>query len=74
VSVVTLKQSATRSADPRQGVLRIAQNLESPKDGALIIHAVMPDGDGEPIRIEPQRVCAALAACGDALARKLSTR
>jgi hypothetical protein len=43
-------------------------------DGALIIYATLPDGSGERIRIEPQRVCAVLAACGDALARKPSTR
>ena len=54
--------------------LRGAHAFEACKDGALIIYATMPDGDGEPIRIEPHRVCAVLAACGDALARKPSTR
>lgn len=54
--------------------LRGAHAFEACKDGALIIYVTMPDGDGEPIRIEPHRVCAVLAACGDALARKPSTR
>lgn len=54
--------------------LRGAHAFEACADGALIIYATMPDGDGEPIRIEPHRVCAVLAACGDALARKPSTR
>lgn len=54
--------------------MRGAHAFEACKDGALIIYATTPDGDGEPIRIEPHRVCAVLAACGDALARKPSTR
>ncbi len=54
--------------------LRGAHAFEACSDGALIIYATMPDGDGEPIRIEPHRVMAVLCACGDALARKPSTR
>ena len=54
--------------------LRGAHAFEACADGALIIYATMPDGDGEPIRVESHRVCAVLAACGDALARKPSTR
>jgi hypothetical protein len=53
---------------------RGAHAFEACKDGALIIYATLPDGDGEPIRVEPHRVGAVLAACGDALARKPSTR
>lgn len=53
---------------------RGAHAFEACADGSLIIYATMPDGDGERIRIEPQRVRAVLAACGDALARKASTR
>lgn len=59
---------------PPGKLLRGAHAFEACKDGALIIYATLPDGDGEPIRIEPHRVCAVLAACGDALARKPSTR
>lgn len=54
--------------------LRGAHCFEACEDGALIIWATMPDGDGEPIRIVPQRVGAVLAACGDALARTPSRR
>jgi hypothetical protein len=54
--------------------LRGAHAFEACADGSLIIYATMPDGDGEPIRIEPHRVMAVLCACGDALARKPSTR
>lgn len=54
--------------------LRGAHAFEACEDGSLIIYATMPDGDGEPIRVEPHRVCAVLAACGDALAKKPSTR
>ena len=59
--------------------LRGALAFEACKDGALIIYVTPPTGaehwwDGEPIRIEPHRVCEVLAACGDALARKPSTR
>lgn len=54
--------------------LRVAHAFEARADGALIIYATLPDGDGEPICIEPHRVGAVLAACGDALARKASTR
>jgi len=54
--------------------LRGAHAFEACKDGSLLIYATMPNGDGEPIRIEPNRVCAVLAACGDALARKPSFR
>lgn len=54
--------------------LRGAHAFEACEDGALIIYATMPDGDGEPIRIEPHRVGAVLAAAGDALAKKPSTR
>lgn len=48
--------------------------FEACVDGALIIYATLPDEDGEPIRVEPHRVCALLAACGDALAGKPSVR
>jgi hypothetical protein len=48
--------------------------FEARADGSLIIWVTMPDGDGEPILIEPRRVPAVLAACGDALAKKPSTR
>ena len=58
----------------RESALRGAHAFEERKDGALIIYATLPDGDGEPICIEPHRVGAVLAACGDALARKPSTR
>jgi len=54
--------------------IREALAIEACADGALILYAELPDGDGEPIRIEPPRVSAVLAACGDALARKPSTR
>lgn len=53
---------------------RGAHAFEACADGSLIIYATMPNGDGEPIRIEPQRVSAVLAACGDALAREPSVR
>ena len=53
---------------------RGAHAFEACADGSLVIYATLPDGDGEPIRIEPHRVGAVLAACGDALARKPSTR
>ena len=54
--------------------MRGAHAFEARRDGSLVIYATMPDGDGEPIRIEPHRVMAVLCACGDALARKPSTR
>jgi hypothetical protein len=54
--------------------LRGAHAFEARKDGSLVIYATMPDGDGEPIRIEPQRVRGVLCACGDALAREPSVR
>jgi len=54
--------------------LRSVNGFEAREDGSLVIYATMPDGDGEPIRVEPHRVCATLAACGDALARKPSRR
>jgi hypothetical protein len=47
--------------------------FEARADGSLIIWITMPDGDGEPILIEPRRVPAVLAACGDALAKKART-
>jgi hypothetical protein len=53
---------------------RGAHAFEACADGSLIIYATMSDGDGEPIRIDPHRVSAVLATCGDALARKPSTR
>jgi hypothetical protein len=53
---------------------RGAHAFEARADGSLIIYATLPDGDGEEIRIEPHRVGAVLAACGDALAKKPSTR
>lgn len=58
----------------KKEILRCAHAFEACKDGSLIIYAMMPDGDGEPIRVEPHRVSAVLAVCGDALARKPSTR
>lgn len=48
--------------------------FEARADGSLIIWITTPDGDGEPILIEPRRVPAVLAACGDALSKKPSTR
>jgi hypothetical protein len=54
--------------------MRGAHAFEAREDGALIIYATLPDGDGERIRIEPHRVCSVLAACGDALAKKPNTR
>jgi hypothetical protein len=54
--------------------MRGAHAFEACEDGSLIIYATLPDGDGAPIRVEPHRVSAVLAACGDALARKPSTR
>lgn len=59
--------------------LRDALSFEARKDGALIIYVTPPTGaehwwDGAPIRIEPDRVSAVLAACGDALAKKASIR
>lgn len=53
---------------------RGANAFESRSDGSLVIYATMPDGDGEPIRVEPHRVGAVLAACGDALAGRRSVR
>jgi hypothetical protein len=58
---------------------RGAHAFEARKDGSLVIYVTSPDGAthwsiGEPIRIEPHRVLAVLAACGDALARKPSVR
>lgn len=52
--------------------LRGAHCFEAREDGSLIIWATMPDEDGEPIRIEPNRVTAVLRACGAALAKKPS--
>ena len=54
--------------------LRGCNGFEARADGSLVIWATLPDGDGEPIRVEPHRVCAVLAASGDALARKPSSR
>jgi hypothetical protein len=54
--------------------MRGAHAFEARRDGSLVIYATLPDGDGEPIRVEPHRVMAVLCACGDALARKPSTR
>lgn len=53
---------------------RGAHAFEARADGTLIIYASMPDGDGEPIHIEPHRVRAVLLACADALAGKRSMR
>jgi hypothetical protein len=57
---------------------RVALAFKACKDGALIIYADLPAiehwWEGEPIRIEPRRVCEVLAACGDALAKKSSVR
>lgn len=53
---------------------RGAHAFEARVDGTLVIYASMPDGDGEPIHIEPHRVKAVLAACADALAGKRSMR
>jgi hypothetical protein len=70
-----LKPPGKRSKPPdKPSKLRGAHAFEACEDGSLIIYAAMPDGDGEPIRIEPHRVSAVLAACGDALAKKPSTR
>lgn len=63
-----------KKAPEKKPKLRDAHCFEACADGALIIYATMPDGDGEPIRIDPHRVSAVLAACGDALARKASRR
>ena len=60
--------------DDENDGLRGAHAFEARADGSLVLYATMPDGDGEPLRIEPHRVPAVLAACGDALARKPSTR
>ena len=60
--------------DDENDGLCAAHAFEARADGSLVLYATMPDGDGEPIRIEPHRVPAVLAACGDALARKPSTR
>jgi hypothetical protein len=54
--------------------LRGCNGFEARADGSLVIWATLPDGDGEPIRVEPHRVCAVLAASGDALAKKASSR
>lgn len=53
---------------------RGAHAFEARADGTLVIYASMPDGDGEPIHIEPHRVRAVLLACADALAGKRSMR
>lgn len=68
------RPTAGSAAAPCPFKLRGAHAFEACEDGALIIYATLPDEDGEPIRIEPHRVAAVLAACGDALARKSSTR
>ena len=60
--------------EPKKAELRGAHAFEACKDGSLVIYATLPDGDGEPIRIEPHRVMAVLYACADALAGKPSTR
>ena len=62
-----------RSTSSNDG-LHGAHAFEAREDGSLIIWATLPNEDGAPIRIDPRRVCAVLAACGDALARKPSTR
>lgn len=51
--------------------MRGAYAFKARGDGSLVIY---PNGDGEPIRVEPHQVMAVLCACGDALARKPSTR
>jgi hypothetical protein len=53
--------------------MRGAHAFEACADGSLVIYATMPDGDGEPIRIEPHRVRAVLAACVDALTKEPNT-
>ena len=64
---------------PGKAPPRGAHAFEACKDGALIIYVTPPTGaehwwDGVPIRIEARQVGAVLAACGDALARKPTTR
>lgn len=54
----------------REKKMRRAHAFEACKDGSLIIYATMPNGDGEPIRIEPQRVRAVLEMCVDALTKE----
>ena len=68
------------SPKPRKPSARCADAFQARKDGSLVIYVARPDGpeehwwEGEPIRIEPERVSAVLAACGDALAKKPSVR
>lgn len=62
-----------RPQGPQNNGTRGAHAFESRADGSLLIYATLPNGDGEPIHIEPHRVGAVLAACGDALARKSSS-
>lgn len=59
---------------PRARRGRAALAFEACTDGSLFIYAAVPREDGEPIRIEPCRVWAVLAACGEALARRPSRR
>lgn len=67
--------AALEGLDPDENDgLRGVNAFESCEDGSLLIYATLPDGDGEMIRVEPHRVSAVLAACGDALAHKESTR
>lgn len=59
---------------------RTVHAFEAREDGSLLLYVAWPDGrgehwwDAEPIRIEPRRVSEALAACGDALAKKKKVR
>jgi hypothetical protein len=62
------------NADGEDKPTRDTLAFEACADGTLIIYATLPDGDGEPIHIEPERVGSLLASCGDALARKPSRR
>lgn len=58
----------------RKKPLRGTHTFKTYKNSSLIIYASMPDQLAVTIRIEPHRVGAVLAACGDALAKKPSTR
>jgi hypothetical protein len=70
----TDKKTSKKTGKSTSRRARGAHAFEACADGSLVLYATMPDGDGEPIRVEPHRVFAVLAACGDALARKPSVR
>jgi hypothetical protein len=75
-----LTESAARGAQEEEALgsknPRGAHAFEARADGSLIIYATTRGkyADVDLIRVEPHQVAAVLSACGDALARKPSTR